>query len=384
MKNFFLIVVLLLFVISASFYFNDASYKAFNFLREKTIYTEQGIIFFTGIGVFLMIGIFATALFAFKRYKTLVLAVVSLLSALVIGYILKQIFHVPRPEFMTRGLILARDYSFPSMHAIGAASVIPFTYRITKNFFLRTLFVLLMILTILSRLYLGVHRLSDVVFGAVLGIFIGIYVIAIENKYKIADKIIEKLKTDLEARRQIAHLFIGILIASFIFYGFINIWMFLATLAIGSILSVILKYKKIPILTPILHCFDREKDLQHFPGKGLIYMTAGSALTYALFSKNIAVAGVLILAFGDSLTHIFGKYLGRIKSPFDETKYIEGTIIAFFITALMIIKFADFNQVIFGTLIAMIVEMVRIRIGKFKIDDNLIIPVLAGTVMSLM
>jgi len=380
----FLFIISAVVLIFASFYFNDLSAEAFKFLREKTLSAEQGIIFFTGMGVFLIIGAIAVILFAFKRHRILVLTVVSLLSALAIGYVLKQIFHVPRPEFDVRGLIMARDYSFPSMHTIGAVSVLPFTFRITKNAVLRVFFALLMISIVLSRLYLGVHRLSDVVFGAILGILIGIYMIVLEDEYKIADKIIEKLKTDLEVRRQIVHLLTGILIAAFIFYGFINIWMFLAVLVIGGVFSLILKYKKIPLLTHLLCYFDRECDIKRFPGKGLIYMIAGSALAYVLFSKNIAIAGILVLAFGDSLTHVIGKYLGRIKSPFDKTKYIEGTIVAFFITALMIMKFVSFNQMILGTLIAMVVEMIPLKIWKFRIDDNLIIPVLAGAVMSLL
>ncbi|KKR07232.1 MAG: hypothetical protein UT33_C0005G0176, partial [Candidatus Peregrinibacteria bacterium GW2011_GWC2_39_14] len=59
-------------------------------------------------------------------------------------------------------------------------------------------------------------------------------------------------------------------------------------------------------------------------------------------------------------------------------------IIAFFITALGIIKFVSFQQAIVATLLAMLIEMVPIRVWKIKIDDNLLIPIVAGTIMSLL
>lgn len=370
-------------LVIGSFYFNDLSSAAFEWLRGNTVLAENAVIFYTGIGVFILCGAVVAFLAWRKKYDVLVLGAIAFFAAFAIGHLLKPLFHVNRPEAPVYGYIFGGGYSFPSVHAITFASILPFVSRIFKNNFWRAILSALIIIMILTRLYLGVHRLSDTVFGSVLGILIGFYAIAIDKEYKISEKIIEKIKNDLEVRRQLVHLAIGITIAALVYYNFLNIWLFLAAFVLGCGLSLILKYKKIPLISAAQKYFDRPHDIKRFPGKGLIYMVAGSALVYGVFGREIAVASILILAFGDSLTHIAGKYFGSIRSPFDNTKYVEGTVVSFFITAVVIMKFASFNQVVFGTLIAMFVEMVPVKIWKWRIDDNLIIPVLAGAAMAI-
>lgn len=383
MKKIFLIVFLLGAVVFLSFYFNGASEYFFRILREKTYFAQSSMIFFTTLGMFFIGGVILMLLALKKRYKIIILSLIAIFSALVIGYILKMIFHVPRPEFDVYGPILARGYSFPSMHTIGAIAVFPFISRITKNRLLQILFALFLAAIPVSRLYLGVHRLSDVVVGAILGVFIGIYAIALEKEYKFAEKIVNAIKTELEVRRQLAHLLAGLLIALFVFYNFFNTISFAVILAFGVGVSAFLRYVKIPFIHQIQCLFDRQCDMKKIPGKGLVFMFAGSFLAYLMYPKNIAVAAILILGIGDSLTHIIGRYFGGIKSPFDKTKNIEGTVVAFFITALGVIKFVSFYQALAGTIIAMAIEMVPIKIWKIRIDDNLIIPLLAGAMMNL-
>ncbi|HBB03052.1 MAG: phosphatidate cytidylyltransferase [Candidatus Peregrinibacteria bacterium GW2011_GWF2_38_29] len=384
MKKILTLLAVALCAVLSSFYFDNASSQVFHSLRLKTLLFEPSVIFFTALGIFGIAGLIILFLVLKKRYEILILAIISLCSGLVFGYVLKLIFQVPRPEFDVRGLILARGYSFPSMHAIGAIAVLPFIPMVTKNNFLRIVLAIVFILVPLSRLYLGVHRLSDVVFGSVVGLFVGLYIIALEKEYKFTRIVVKKIKEDLEVRRQILHFAVGFLIAGMVFYNFLDWKIFTAILAFGIGFSLFLKYVKIPIFHAF-HCmFDRECDIKKFPGRGLIFMFAGSFAAYMLFPKNIAIASILTLAIGDSLTNIFGKYCGKIVSPFDKSKNIEGTIIAFFITALGIIKFVSFQQAIVATLLAMLIEMVPIRVWKIKIDDNLLIPIVAGTIMSLL
>lgn len=381
-KNIIFIFAAAVAVISA-FYLNDWSAVFFSWLHNNTIWSENLVIIYTGIGIFILCGALAGVLIWQKKYEILALSTIAFLAAFCLGHILKPAFHISRPETQAYSLIFGGGYSFPSVHAMAFAAILPFISRIFKNNFWRILTGAFVVMMILSRLYLGVHRLSDVVFGGILGFLIGVYAISLNNEYKFSEKIIEKIKSDLELRRQLIHLTIGVIIAAFVYYNFLNIWLFLTAIICGCGLSVILKYKKIPVISGMQKYFERERDIKYFPGKGLIFMVIGSGLSYAVFSKEIAVASILILAIGDSLTNIIGKYFGRIQSPFDETKNVEGTIVAFFISALVAMKFANFNQVVFGALIAMFIEMMPIKIWKIRIDDNLIIPVLAGAVMSL-
>lgn len=383
MKRVIIFIIAAAVLIVGSFYLNDVSAAIFNWLHNNTMPLEKTVIFYTGIGMFVFCGVVAAILAWRKKYNILVLSTIAFLAAFAIGHILKPFFHVSRPETPVYRYIFGGGYSFPSIHAMVFSSLLPFISRIFKNNFWRAILVALIIIMVLTRLYLGVHRLSDTVFGVILGILIGIYVLALEHGRQFSEKIIVKIKSDLEVRRQLVHLATGAIIASMVYYNMLNIWLFLIALAAGAGLSLILRYRQIPIISHLQKYFEREHDLKRFPGKGLIYMVAGSGLAYAVFSREIAVASILILAFGDSLTHIIGKYFGSIRSPFDETKHVEGTVISFFITALVVMKFTSFNQVVVGTLIAMFIEMMPIKIWKIRIDDNLIIPVLAGAVMTL-
>jgi undecaprenyl-diphosphatase len=115
------------------------------------------------------------ALFVLRRRNASIVAIGVPLAAFASDAVLKLLFHRPRP---TGALIpLPQSYSFPSGHAMVAAA----TY-LTIGLLLsdrlvspraKTLCVALCALIAIaiagSRVYLGVHYLSDVVGGLVLG-----------------------------------------------------------------------------------------------------------------------------------------------------------------------------------------------------------------------
>lgn len=126
----------------------------------------------------LTILVIGVAVFAALRrqwtYAVLVLAV--WLGGHLTNYILKTIFARERPVFL-EPLAIATDYSFPSGHAmVGAACyglLAYFLYLRVENRWLRIGILgftfLLIALIGFSRLYLGVHFLSDVLAGFAAG-----------------------------------------------------------------------------------------------------------------------------------------------------------------------------------------------------------------------
>ncbi len=105
------------------------------------------------------------------------LAVIQLASTLIFAFgvvvILKKIIARVRPT----GIIPEDGYSFPSGHALVAAVFFPliiYTFKhYIQNIWLRRLFILvafvLMLIIGWSRIYFGVHYLSDVLGGFLIG-----------------------------------------------------------------------------------------------------------------------------------------------------------------------------------------------------------------------
>jgi len=98
--------------------------------------------------------------------------VLSVVIAVGLTYLFKTAVARPRP---VGGLIPEADFSFPSGHAATAFSVIPaFGKRFPKLGWLWVGFACFIGFT---RLYVGVHYLSDVIFSGLLGYLVGLAII---------------------------------------------------------------------------------------------------------------------------------------------------------------------------------------------------------------
>ena len=83
-------------------------------------------------------------------------------------------------------MFLVANYSFPSIHAATSFSVLPILDREFKK--VKWFWILFAILISFSRVYVGVHYFSDIVFGAIIGYLIGFLFVYLEQKYKIFNK----------------------------------------------------------------------------------------------------------------------------------------------------------------------------------------------------
>lgn len=130
----------------------------------------------------LAIGVATALLYKKEKDKALFIAF-TIGGGAFVGYAMKYLFHRLRPE---NGLIEATNYSFPSGHAMTATIFFMLTLYIfgkeIKNRVRKFVFIAanvsLLLLAGLSRLYLNVHWLSDVVAGFMLGLawlFFAIY-----------------------------------------------------------------------------------------------------------------------------------------------------------------------------------------------------------------
>ena len=76
------------------------------------------------------------------------------------------------PPEEARGLVL--EYSTPSGHAMGSSAFYTYLFAFTRNRFVRLGLVLLVVLIGVSRPYLGVHYVEDVLLGWALGLLFGL------------------------------------------------------------------------------------------------------------------------------------------------------------------------------------------------------------------
>ena len=138
--------------------------------------------FFTVLGNWQTIILLFAALAIFqlisKNYRSIIYLGVSIGAGSVFSYITKFIFHRPRPPLVSL-IEQPVSYGLPSGHALLAVCFYGFiAYLLIKYFkkiYAKTLIaffsLVLIILIGLSRVYLGVHYLSDVLAGWYLGFF---------------------------------------------------------------------------------------------------------------------------------------------------------------------------------------------------------------------
>lgn len=157
-------------------------------IRTETLNDFMNFMTFFGNWEFLVpLGILISILFlCFHKKKEAVLFFISTLGGEGVVFLLKNIIERPRPPIIY-ALSLETGYSFPSGHTFlsiafyGMLTVLlwPIIKKSWKKIILGTLTSLLILLISFSRIYLGVHYVSDV-FGSL--ILSGMWVFLLKNK----------------------------------------------------------------------------------------------------------------------------------------------------------------------------------------------------------
>lgn len=192
--------ILLLFVllISLSSIFDYKFVERISEFRNSLLDTFMLWITFFGSTFFILF--FSTSLFMWREHKRrwILPLWVSLLIASAAVSILKYFIPRARPYELGIATLTLLKYgvssnsSFPSFHSAAAFSALPV---LDKEFpYFKFIWLAFACLVAFSRVYFGLHYLSDVIVGAFLGYLSGILALRLEERYKYTNIIRYKRK----------------------------------------------------------------------------------------------------------------------------------------------------------------------------------------------
>lgn len=126
---------------------------------------------------------------------------------------------------------------------------------------------------------------------------------------------------------------------------------------------------------------------ERYSFSGLPFYALGVSLSLFFYSDKIAILAISFLIFADPVASIVGVYFGKDKLLPNKT--LQGTIAAF-ITCFIIATIYSYiyttnpNSIIVFAFLSSIVGAISEMLGAFNIDDNLLIPIVSGGMMTLL
>lgn len=195
-KNYLLFIIIICLVITG-FILEDVYEReilefdklAFSLFKIRTPLLTKIFLIITNLGSPYVLIVLTLLSFLLKNKKISFIITANLGLITIINQVLKFIVKRPRPSDLF--LIVETGYSFPSGHSMVSLSfyglLIYFIYKYFKNKKLKisliTLLSLIIVLIGISRVYLGVHFVSDVISGFLLSLSYLMIFIKVINKF---------------------------------------------------------------------------------------------------------------------------------------------------------------------------------------------------------
>ncbi len=187
-------------LIIVSLYFDKEIVKAVVSIRTDIL--NDFFIGLTSVGSEIIIFFFLTSLFLWneRKRKWILPLWVTLGASVVVSYILKISVQRLRPyqlgivstfDILQKTSHVVWDFSFPSFQAMLAFCAVPILAKEFPKF--KYIWIIFAGLVAFSRVYFGLHFLSDVLIGGLIGYIIGAIIVKLENENKFGEKTYKKL-----------------------------------------------------------------------------------------------------------------------------------------------------------------------------------------------
>ena len=199
-KNLAVLFIVLGFAVILSFVFDNLIVQ--NISKIRNVFLDEVFSGITFISSEIIIFFFLTSLFLWQEHKRkwIFPLWLTLFFSVILSFILK--FAIQRlrpfqqdlvsiPEILMSKSYEIWNFSFPSFQAMLVFCALPI---ISKEFpKIKWAWIIFAILVAFSRVYFGLHFLSDVIVGGILGYLIGVLVIRLEEKKKFGEKIYKRI-----------------------------------------------------------------------------------------------------------------------------------------------------------------------------------------------
>lgn len=185
----------------------------------------------------------------------------------------------------------------------------------------------------------------------------------------------------LELRRKILHVLFGTILALLFFYDIITQQQATIILILTALGVLIFTHFRNKYTSIILNIFERQRNINSFPATGAFTYVLGCTLAIWLYDKDIATASILILAIGDGIGGFVGK-LGTLRY-FKTDKTWEGILFAIAGSTAACSFFVPFIDALITSTSILLIEALGIH-KEINTDDNLLIPLLSGLLLTLL
>ena len=183
----------------------------------------------------------------------------------------------------------------------------------------------------------------------------------------------------LETKRQLFHALAGTFIAFFMYIDIFPVWLFFILVLTGLVIYSCWEDGAQPIIQWFFNNFERSEEKR---GTGALWYVIGCFLTVLIFPRNAALGALMILAWGDSVSHWVGRFYGHIPHPFNKKKNVEGILAGTIAAIAGAVFFVPNLPAVIASVVVMNLEVIPFKIGKYIVNDNFWIPLVAAAIIT--